>query len=153
LSCRRMAPMSSTAWLAGAVAAWATALYVLTRGGGRRISLSASFAMAALALYMLGAATGSPTWERSTWWAAVVGTAVWLGLAQQLAAEEAGGRVPVEATGATLVLAAAAGAAGTAGNWIVDWSTGAFGPGYPLFAGLELLIVAAPVAILDRARR
>jgi hypothetical protein len=47
----------------------------------------------------------------------------------------------------------AAGAAASVGDAVVDWSTGGFGPWYPAFGALELLLVIASVAILDRARR
>ena len=149
-----MLPLTPTAWLLGAAAGWATGLYVLTRGGAQRIPLSAAAALGALALYMVGeAAADAPGWQRATWWVAVVGSAVWAGLVNRLAAEEAPTRLPTWTGEAALVVAVAAGAAGTAGTGVVDWSTGALGPLYPAFALLELLLVVVPIVVLDRARR
>src|SRR4051812_35030416 len=88
---------------AGTLLSWLLALYVLTRGGLRRIPVLAALAMLGLVFYLLGYALSalapdpSPAlgWLRWTWWGAAVGPALWLLLAVALVADE--GQAPLAA--------------------------------------------------------
>jgi hypothetical protein len=81
----------------GAVLAWALGLFVLSRGGLRRIPLLTSAATLTLVTYQVGQALGAlapePSawldWSRRTWWAAALAPGVWLVLVLVLAVEEA----------------------------------------------------------------
>ena len=82
---------------AGALAAWALALYVATRGGLRRVPLLTSSALALLAAYLLGIGLATLTpehpnwnvWLRNTFFGAALVPAVWLVTALVLYVEEA----------------------------------------------------------------
>lgn len=82
---------------AGCLLAWALGLYVVTRGGLRRIPLLTAAATLVLVVYQLGQALGAlapnPTvwldWARRTWWAAALAPGIWLVLIVSLAADEA----------------------------------------------------------------
>jgi hypothetical protein len=81
---------------AGALVVWALALYVITRGGWRRIPVLAALTMAALATYQVGLGLSSIApdgltalaWLRYTWPGPALLPALWLALAAALAVEE-----------------------------------------------------------------
>ena len=81
----------------GAVLAWALGLFVLSRGGPRRIPLLTAAATLTLVAYQVGQALGalSPdaaswlVWSRRTWWAAALAPGLWVMLVLVLAVEEA----------------------------------------------------------------
>lgn len=64
----------------GTVVAWALELYVVTRGGLRRVPLLAALAVFAILFYLMGQALGALAlepdqwlaWLRRTWWGASV---------------------------------------------------------------------------------
>src|ERR671928_1499072 len=81
----------------GALLAWALGLFVLSRGGLRRIPLLTAAATLTLVAYQVGQALGALApepqawldWSRRTWWAAALAPGVWLVLVLSLAVEEA----------------------------------------------------------------
>jgi hypothetical protein len=81
----------------GAVLAWALGLFVLSRGGLRRIPLLTLAATLSLVVYQVGQALGAVSpdtatwleWARRTWWAAALAPGVWLVLVLALAVDEA----------------------------------------------------------------
>src|SRR5436305_2087097 len=82
---------------AGAVLAWTLGLFVLSRGGLRRIPLLTAAATLSLVVYQVGQALGALApdaavwleWSRRTWWAAALAPGCWLVLVLVLALEEA----------------------------------------------------------------
>jgi hypothetical protein len=153
----------------GGLAAWALALYVLTRGGGRPVALLAVAAIGLFVLYLVGYAAAAwtadgPTaslWQRATWWTAHAAATAWLALVLALRAEEtdqASRPTLVRAAVAAGALAALLAVAGTASQAFFLWSdpvatAGGWrapaGPLYPLY-GLAVLAVVAGAAILAR---
>jgi hypothetical protein len=121
----------------GAVLAWALGLFVLSRGGLRRIPLLTAAATLSLVVYQVGQALGALApdpaiwldWSRWTWWAASVAPGLWLVLVLALAVEEApagarpglirslGPGVPVVVLLAGLVFALV----GESTEAVVDW--------------------------------
>jgi hypothetical protein len=83
--------------LTGAVLAWALGLFVLSRGGLRRIPLLTAAATLTLVVYQVGQALGALApdtatwleWAQRTWWAAALAPGLWLVLVLALAVEEA----------------------------------------------------------------
>src|SRR5947209_12432244 len=81
----------------GAVLAWTLGLFVLSRGGLRRIPLLTAATTLVLVVYQVGQALGALApdagvwldWSRRTWWAAALAPGLWLALALALALEEA----------------------------------------------------------------
>jgi hypothetical protein len=81
----------------GAVLAWGLGLFVLSRGGLRRIPLLTAAATLTLVVYQVGQALGALApdtatwldWSRRTWWAASLAPGLWLVLVLILAVEEA----------------------------------------------------------------
>src|SRR5919206_4272258 len=81
----------------GAVLAWALGLFVLSRGGLRRIPVLTAAATLTLVVYQVGQALGALApdpalwldWSRRTWWAAALAPGLWLVLVLVLAVEEA----------------------------------------------------------------
>jgi hypothetical protein len=109
----------------GTVIAWALGLYVVTRGGLRRVPLLATLAVFAISIYLLGQALGALAperaawlaWLRRTWWGAALAPALWLALTLALAIDE-----------------------GPAG--LVEWLRRAFWPATALALGVALLLGA-----------
>jgi hypothetical protein len=153
----------------GALGAWALALYVLTRGGGRRVALLAVAAIALLVVYLVGQvasqiapdAQTAAAWQRATWWGAHGAVACWLALVVALRAEETdqAGRSALAALAAFAALAGALLAVvGSATDAFFVWSSAVStpsgwrapaGPLYPVYgAAVGAGVVAA--ALLAR---
>lgn len=150
---------------AGCLLAWGLGLYVVTRGGLRRIPLLAMGATVTLVVYLLGQALGSLgadldawlSWGRRTWWGAALAPSLWLLLTLALAADEAPDEMRGRATGVALVLgplAVGAGAVfaalgGATSDLVVRWdeATSPQGPPHvppgPLFGAYQLYVVAS----------
>jgi hypothetical protein len=153
----------------GALGAWALALYVLTRGGGRRVALLAVAAIALLVVYLVGyvASQGADEaatavgWQRATWWAAHAGAAAWLALVLALRAEEteqASRRTFAATAGGAAAAAAILAVVGTASDAFFLWGGQVATEGgwrapagslYPLYGGTVLVGVVG-AAVLAR---
>jgi hypothetical protein len=120
----------------GAVLAWALGLFVLSRGGLRRIPLLTAAATLTLVAYQVGQALGalSPDasvwldWSRRTWWAAGLAPGVWLVLVLSLAVEEAPEptrhvwvRLAWSGVPLALLIGALFAVVGASTNVVVDW--------------------------------
>jgi hypothetical protein len=162
----------------GSVLAWALGLYVVTRGGLRRIPLLAAAATLVLVVYELGQALGALApdpvvwldWARRTWWAAALAPGLWLVLIISLAADEAPDdrrQTVVRLAWLGLPIASLAGVLfavlGEGTTQVVDWATpnSPQGPPHvppgPLFGVYQLYVIAclttaaAVLALLWRA--
>lgn len=148
---------------AGSVLAWALGLYVVTRGGLRRIPLLTAAATLVLVVYQLGQALGALApdvsvwleWARRTWWAAALAPGIWLVLIVSLAVDEApDDRRPTVVRVARLYvpLASLAGlvfaVAGGATTLVVDWATPSSPQGPPhvppgsFFGAYQVYVIA-----------
>jgi hypothetical protein len=117
----------------GALGAWALALYVLTRGGGRRVALLAVAAITLLVVYLVGHVASqiasdtqiAAAWQRATWWGAHGAVAAWLALVVALRAEEtdlAGGSALAAVAAFAALAAALLAAVGSATDAFFVWN-------------------------------
>jgi N-terminal 7TM region of histidine kinase len=149
---------------AGCLLAWSLGLYVVTRGGLRRIPLLTAAATLVLVVYQLGQALGAlapdPTlwldWARRTWWAAALAPGIWLVLIVSLAADEApDDRTQESLRRQTRIIVAVASLAallfaitGGTSTLVVNWAeeSNPMGPPHvppgPLFAAYQIYVVA-----------
>jgi hypothetical protein len=163
-----VAHLEGAATYGGALFVWWLALYVVTRGGMRRLPLLAAAALASLAAYLLGQALAAlaadrsawQAWQRWTWWGAAVAPALWLAVAARLAGEEGSerpGRTRTERLSALVVLVGAAlGAAGSATDLVVEWSDAPAQPAgrlYSLFQAYLCSALLVALAIVARLWR
>jgi hypothetical protein len=124
---------------AGTAVAWALGLYVVTRGGLRRVPLLAALAVFAISIYLTGQALGALApeperwlaWLHRTWWGAALAPAFWLALTVALAIDEGpaglAGRLSrrfVPVTVIALAVAVLLGALSVSGEALLRWSSG-----------------------------